>query len=170
MRNRPTTMRKLTDSRILQNATVSVVLMELLLACAPNARTTTAEDSRPVTTQPGQMVEAVDYPDQPLPSCNVRDNRTKDPHGNDACTEVDNLQHTISIKVATRSEGGAEKGQTFFCQCGDTNFVTVEGPLDLPAGSRLDRLESIAITSHNPTCLVWSGTGANKKCDLWAPD
>jgi hypothetical protein len=163
MRNRPITIKKRTSNRLLQHATVSFAIMDLLLACTSVDRTTMAEDSRQVTEGPSQMVEGVDYPNEPLPSCNARDNRV-DAEDND-CIDADNDVNAILFKVATKAEGGVEKGETFFCQCGDVELETREDPVP---GS-LDELESIAIASQNSTCLVWSRVGGKKKCVVEVP-
>jgi len=167
MRNRQTAMWMLTNNRLLQHATIPLTIMGLLLACSPMPRGATGEAPRQVAGNAGPMAEGVDSSNQPLPKCNVRDNRdAKYPEAND-CTEMDNQQNTIAIKVATREdpERGIEKGQTFLCQCGNAQLVTVEGTV---AGD-LDEVESLAITSQNPTCLVWSRVGGKKECVLQVP-
>jgi hypothetical protein len=164
MRNLPTTIKKLSSNRLLQHATVSLAIMELLLACTSVDRTTMAGDSRQVAEDSDQMVEGVDYPpNQPLPICNVRDNRD-DAEEND-CIDADNDVNAIIFKVATKAAGGVEKGETFFCQCGDVELETREDPVP----GNLDELESIAIASQNSTCLVWSRVGGKKKCVVEAP-
>ena len=164
MRNSPTTIQKRTSNRLLQNATMSFAIMELLLACTSVDRTTMAEDSRKVAEGSSQMVEDVNYPpNQPLPNCNARDNRD-DAEEND-CIDVDNDVNAIVFKVATKAAGGVEKGETFFCQCGNVELETREDPVP---GS-LDELESIAIASQNSTCLVWSRVGGKKECVVEVP-
>jgi hypothetical protein len=152
----------------LERAALPLAIMGLLLACTPMDRVVVAEGSRQVlSNDSGQTPDAVDYPNLPLPRCNVRDNRdAKEPQEND-CTPTDNLQNTIAIKVVTKDdpEGEFEKGQTFFCQCGDVQLETREEPVP----GNLDELESIAIASQNSTCLVWSRVGGKKECVLEAP-
>jgi hypothetical protein len=126
-----------------------------------------AADAQDMTTAASQKIQGVtvcsdgeetELPNLPLPSCNVFDNR--DDFEDNDCTETDNEQGTISFKVATRNAGGAERGQTFSCICGDTELEDVPGTVP----GNLDEFEAFAITSQNPTCIVWSKVGGTKKC------
>jgi hypothetical protein len=128
-----------------------------------------APDAQELATAASQKIQGVTVcsdgedtvlPNLPFSSCNVGDNR--DLPEDDQCTATDKQQGTIAIKVATKNAGGAEKGQTFGCLCGDIELVDVEGTVP----GALDEFEAFAITQVNPTCLVWTKVGGTKKCVL----
>lgn len=117
--------------------------------------------------------ETTEFPDVPLPSCNDFDNQSD---GFD-CSPEDNAINAIIFKFATTGCTSAEddddrvcpadeveKGQSFYCQCGDAETFTVDGELELPPGAVLDEQNAIGVLSINPTCFVWSYSGGKKKC------
>ena len=127
-----------------------------------------ARDAQDMTTAAIQRIQRVavcsdgedtDFPNLPLPACNVGDNRDDV----DECTEADDAINAIIFKYATGDPEGAEPGQSFFCQCGDADAQT-EGPLELGNDAILDELDSIGIVSINPTCFSWSTVGGKKTC------
>lgn len=106
--------------------------------------------------------ESTEFANVPLPSCNVLDNRD-DLDDND-CTAEDDAIDAIIFKYATQSAGGVERGDSFFCQCGDADVQTVAGTLDISNNTELDEVEAISIISINPTCFAWSTVGGKKEC------
>jgi hypothetical protein len=102
-----------------------------------------------------------EFPNLPLPACNVGDNRDGEEN---ECTAEDAAINAIIFKYATIPAGDVEAGQSFFCQCGTANVQTQEGPLDISGLTELDELDSIGIVSLNPTCFSWSIVGGKKTC------
>jgi hypothetical protein len=129
-----------------------------------------ARDAQDMTTATVQKIQTVtvcsdgedtDFPNLPLPACNVLDNRDDPDPGDNDCTAEDDAINAIIFKYATGDPEGAEPGQSFFCQCGDADTQTVD---ELAISGTLDELDSIGIVSINPTCFSWSIVGGKKTC------
>ena len=128
-----------------------------------------ALEAQDMTTAAVQKIQTVtvcsdgqdtDFPNLPLPACNVGDNRDEESD----CTAEDDAINAIIFKYATFPAGGVERGQSFFCQCGNADVQTQAGPLDISNLTELDELDSIGIVSLNPTCFSWSIVGGKKTC------
>lgn len=127
-----------------------------------------ARDAQDLATAALQKIQTVtvcsdgedtEFPNLPLPACNVPDNREEVSD----CTPADDAINAIIFKYATGDPEGAEPGQAFFCQCGDAD-AQPEGPVELGDNAILDELDSIGIVSINPTCFSWSVVGGKKTC------